>query len=493
MTDIALDAPESAPDPAPTYRSVLNHQPVRIVALSRFLSRMAGQIMSYGIMVFLAVAGASQLEISVAKSAAFVAALLFGLQGGMLADSRSKRQILLVGFVALAAVCFLTPFLLGTSSGDLLFVIFVASAINQVVGPGLKSIVAIVASPAELATTSALVNIVGSIGSSIGSTLIAPVLIKQSGIEAILIATGILYLLSAVRIYRLPSAEEMGKIEPTRNLRELDWKPRALSLRYNANWIMANRPIASMMLVGALSAALLHGVSALIPLFVRDVLDQDPTNSVYIFFLSGVGFFVGAAISPRLIHAYGERRVAVWSLLLMAVSITLLGAIDLVATPLSYLSPFRLLNIFFDAHISNTVLAAGVISFPANLGSTMCLQAVQVYINRTVPADRQGGIFGLQQVQENALNLIVIILLGALAAVTGPQYIFLVAPFIVVAIALALIAYSSRHTTGKTPHLSESIDFLIEDVPPQTIENVDPTHQPERPQSPAENDNTASQ
>ena len=170
-----------------------------------------------------------------------------------------------------------------------------------------------------------------------------------------------------------------------------------------------------------------------------------------------------------------------------------LGAIDLVATPLSYLSPFRLLNIFFDAHISNTVLAAGVISFPANLGSTMCLQAVQVYINRTVPADRQGGIFGLQQVQENALNLIVIILLGALAAVTGPQYIFLVAPFIVVAIALALIAYSSRHTTGKTPHLSESIDFLIEDVPPQTIENVDPTHQPERPQSPAENDNTASQ
>ncbi len=211
MTEIALDAPESAPDAAPTYRSVLNHQPVRIVALSRFLSRMAGQIMSYGIMVFLAVAGASQLEISVAKSAAFVAALLFGLQGGMLADSRPKRQILLVGFVALASVCFLTPFLLGTSSGDLLFVIFVASAINQVVGPGLKSIVAIVSSPAELATTSALVNIVGSIGSSVGSTLIAPVLIKQSGIEAILIATGILYLLSAVRIYRLPSAEEMGK------------------------------------------------------------------------------------------------------------------------------------------------------------------------------------------------------------------------------------------------------------------------------------------
>ena len=472
MTEIALDEPESAPDAAPTYKSVIGHVPVRIVALSRFLSRMAGQVMSYGIMVFLAVEGASQLEISVAKSAAFVAALLFGLQGGMLADSRPKRQILLVGFVALAAVCFLTPFLLGTSSGDLLFIIFVASAINQVVGPGLKSIVAIVSTPAELATTSALVNIVGSIGSSIGSTLIAPVLIKQSGIEAILVATGILYLLSAVRIYKLPSAEEMGSHEATRKLSSLDWKPRALSLRYNANWVMANRPVASMILVGALSAALLHGVSALIPLYVRDVLDSDPTNSVYIFILSGVGFFVGAFISPKLIHSFGERRVAVWSFVLMAVSLTLFAFISQLATPLAFLSPLRLLNLFEGVDISDPVLAAGVISFPANLGSTMCLQAVQVYINRTVPQDQQGGIFGLQQVQENALSLVVVLLIGGIATITGPQYIFLIAPIVVGLMGIALIDYSVRHSSGKMPHLSQTIEFLTEDVPPQEIHDV---------------------
>jgi MFS family permease len=472
VTDTTIELLQPADDPAPNYRSVLRHTPVRIVALSRFLSRMGAQIMTYGIMVFLAAAGASQFEISVANSAGFLAALLFGLQGGMLADSRPKRQILLVGFAALGAVCLLTPWLLGTSDLDLLVVIFVSSAISQVVTPGLKSIVAIVSTPAELATTSALVNILGSIGSSVGSTLIAPVLIKRSGIEAILIAAGILYLLSAIRIYRLPAAEAFGKIEITRNWRELDWKPRALSLRYNANWIMANRPIASMLLVAALSAALLHGQDALIPLYVRDVLDQDPTNSVYIFILSGVGFFVGAAISPRVIHAYGERRVAVCSLLLMAVSISLLGVIELVATPLSYLSPFRLLNTFFDTQLSNAVLAAGVIAFPANLGSTMCLQAVQVYVNRTVPENQQGGIFGLQQVQENAFNLVVIILLGAIATVTGPQYVFLIAPVVVALIGLALISYSFRHTTGKTPHLTESIDFLIEDLPPQEIQDV---------------------
>lgn len=472
MTERVVAQPESAPQASPSYRSVLSHQPVRIVALSRFLSRAGGQIMTYGIMVFLAVEGANQLEISFAKSAAFLAALLFGLQGGMLADSRPKRQILLVGFALLAAVSFLTPFLLGTDAGDLLFVIFAASAINQVVGPGLKSIVAIVSSPAELATTSALVNIVGSIGSSIGSTLIAPVLIKQSGIDAILIAAGIFYTLSAVRIYRLPAAEALGKHEATRDIRSLDWKPRALSLRYNANWIMANRPVASMLLVAALSASLLQGVTALVPLFVKDVLDSDPTNSVYIFFLSGVGFFVGAAFSPKLIRKFGERRVAVTSLLLMAVSVILLAFIEAVAKPLALLNPFQLTNLLDLTDMSDAVLAAGVISFPANLGSTMCLQAVQVYINRNVPEDQQGGIFGLQQVQENALNLIVILLLGGLAYITGPQYIFFFAPIVVALVGLALIAYSYRHTTGHMPGIGKSIHFLTDDVPPQEIHSV---------------------
>jgi MFS family permease len=433
---------------------------------------MGGEVMAYGIMVFLAAEGASQFEISISKSAAFVAALLFGLQGGLLADSRPKRQILLIGFALLGVVCFITPFLLGTSIGDLLFAIFVSSAINQVVSPGFKSIVAIVSTPVELATTSALVNIIGSIGSSIGSTFIAPVLIKRSGIDAVLVVSGVLYLLSAIRIYRLPAAEAFGKHETIGKLRDLDWKPRALSLRYNGNWIMANRPVASMMLVAVLSAALLQSVTALIPLFVRDVLDVDPTNSVYVFILSGVGFFVGAAISPMLIKKFGERHVAIWSLVVMAVSFALFSAIDLVDKPLATISPLRLANIFLDADLSDAVLAVGLLALPANLGSTMCLQAVQVYINRTVPENQQGGVFGLQQVQENAFNLVAILTLGGIATIIGPQRIFLIAPIIVGVLGLALITYSFRHTTGKVPHLSQSIDFLIEGTRPEEIHDV---------------------
>jgi MFS family permease len=395
------------------------------------------------------------------------------LQGGLLADSRPKRQVLMLGFGIQAVLCFVTPFTIGTDVGDLLFVIFVTSAISQVVTPGMKSIVAIVATPAEMATTSALVNIVGSLGSAVGSAFIAPLLIKTSGIEAILLVTGVLYLLSAIRIYKLPTSEKRGRLkEQTKSLREVDWRPRALSLRYNAEWIMANRPVASMLLVGGLSGALYQGINTLFPVYVREVLHADPTNSIYIFAPSGVGYLIGAFGSPYFIRWLGERRVAVWSLVLMAIGMVLLGFIDVFAPWLAVVSPLRIVNLFADPPLSELVLAAGVAAMPANLGSTAASQAVQVYINRNVPVRTQGGIFGLGEVQENALNLTSIFLLGLVATVTGPQYVFIVAPLVVGTIVMGLLGYAFRTTTGERADLSESIDFIIEDVPPQKIKNV---------------------
>ncbi len=74
--------------------------------------------------------------------------------------------------------------------------------------------------------------------------------------------------------------------------------------------------------------------------------------------------------------------MSVWSLVLMAVSVILFSMINLLDKPLAVISPLRLVNLFTDADLSDAVLAAGLIAFPANFGSTMCLQAVQVYINR---------------------------------------------------------------------------------------------------------------
>jgi len=164
--------------------------------------------------------------------------------------------------------------------------------------------------------------------------------------------------------------------------------------------------------------------------------------------------------------------VAIWSLVWMAAGLVLLGLIDVVDEPLSIVSPLRVANLFVDQPLSTAMLAAGVAAIPANLGSTAATQAVQVYINRTVPVRNQGGVFGLQQVQQNALNLTSIFLLGAVATVTGPQYVFIAAPLVGGSIVMGLLGYTFRATTGKLGDFAQGIAFMAEDAPPEEVEDI---------------------
>jgi MFS family permease len=226
---------------------------------------------------------------------------------------------------------------------------------------------------------------------------------------------------------------------------------------------MAHRPIASMLLVGILCAALFEGINSLLPVYTREVLDEDPANMIYIFAPAGIGYLIGAVGGPRLIHRFGERRLAVYSLVLMITGAFLLGAINAVAPFFAWFSPLRLLEPLFGVELSDQVLAAGMIALPANLGSTAASQSVQVYINRHVPVIEQGGIFGLQQVQQNAFNLASVFILGIVATITGPQYIFFVAPLVVGSIVLMLVRYSFRHTSEEPIQRGDAAHFLIDE------------------------------
>jgi predicted MFS family arabinose efflux permease len=128
----------------------------------------------------------------------------------------------------------------------------------------------------------------------------------------------------------------------------------------------------------------------------------------------------------------------------------------------------RILELF-GMEFSDLVLAAGVIVIPANFGSTAASQSVQVYINRHVPVVEQGGIFGLQQVQQNAFNLAAVFLLGVVATLTGPQYVFFVAPLVVGAAVLLMVRYSFRHAGQEEVRRGEATRFLIEQRPEDDV------------------------
>lgn len=430
----------------PSFRAALKLPGVGILATSRAASKLAMAVVSYGSMVYLATQGASQLQISLVAASSYAAALFFGIQGGSLTDSLSKRIALIIGYLLQAALCILIPIFWGTEVGALMLIMFLTSAINQIVTPSIKSATALVSTPSQLATVSASISVIGSIASAIGSSFLAPILIKYTSINTVLVVGGVIYIIGALRTYKLPKVESTMQIRDA--FQSVDWKPKALSLRWNAEWIMAHRGVGTILLSGAIVVAMFEAFNTLIPVYVRDVLEADPANAVYIFAPAGIGFLIGTFATPKLIHSIGERRLILGSLLLLSVSMVLFGLVELVAPVLAPFSPLRLLAWLFDADINDKVLAASLIAVPANFGSTAAGAAVQVYVNRVVPLARQGATFGLEEVQENALTLVAVLALGAIANVVGPAVVFVFTPIVAVGAVIWMLEYSYRETAG---------------------------------------------
>src|SRR6476620_3951596 len=174
------DKPQGRQRP-PGYLALLRRPAVEVVLFSQILSRAGSQILSYGSMVHLAGIGGSQIEISLLSASGTLAALVFGVRGGAVADSVPKRVALGLSYAAQAALCFVVPRYLGTGVGALLLLIFAVSILTQITSPALKVAVALVATAAELATVTVLLGFAGGIGTAIGSAILAPVLIKQWG------------------------------------------------------------------------------------------------------------------------------------------------------------------------------------------------------------------------------------------------------------------------------------------------------------------------
>ena len=428
---------------------------IKELVLARASSKLAIALLSYGGMVFLARQGASDLAVVAVSASGYLAALLFALQGGTLADILPKRWALFSGMLLQAILCFIFPTVFGADVLPLIALLFVISAISQVTTPAMKSAVMLVTTMAEVVAVSALIGLLGSIGSAIGSTFLAPLIVRYAGIQMVMYVAGVVLLIAALKSLELPSDAGLPRAQRDRVFREAVMTPRRL-----ATWAGGMPGVASMVMLGALVVALYEGINSLLPVYVRDVLHADPVMSVYIFAPAGVGFLVGTLLTPPTIKAVGERVVAAISFLLIAGGAVMLGSIHEVAHWVAPYSPLRIVEPF-GVSLSDPILAAGVIVIPANLGSTMAAGTVQAFINKFVPLDRQGRTFGMQEVLEQAVTIVTLLVLGGVSTLIGARVVFLVAPLVVVTFGVVFIRYSYRSIGQNPPRTLEATQALV--------------------------------
>lgn len=439
-------------------KRALRDPAVRALIGSRLASVLGIATLSYGAMIYLATTGAPQITISLMGATRYLAALLFGIGGGALADAMSKRSAMVTAYALQAAACFVFPTVFGTGVLSLILLIFVVSMLGQIVTPAVKAATALVTSAAQVAVVAAIITLAGGIGSALGTTILAPLLINFSTLQMLSYVSGAVLAFGAIRAMHVPPEVDTSSL--TRAARTTDWRKTVPTLRNTAQWLTANRKVGGMLLVGSMVVALFDGLNTLMPVYVRDVLEADPTSTVYILAPGGIGFLVGTAVGPWLMDRRGERALGVAALMLLSLGFILFGVIDLVAPLLAPFSPLRLLGIF-GITLSPEIEAAGLISILTALGSTGAGAAVQTYVNRYVLLARQATTFGMQEVLDNALTLFAVLALGGLATLFGSRLVFIVAPPLIVGVVIALIRACFRVTDQDPPEARAILRALL--------------------------------
>lgn len=412
---------------------------VQVLLVSRLLSELGLATLTYGAMVHVARGGSSQIEVTLLTTAGAVAALVFGLQGGALADSMSKRVALGLGYLLQAALCVVVPLTIGTTFLSLLLLVFSVRLLTQIVSPAVKSAVVLVAGAGEIATAIALLTMAGGIGSGLGTAILAPALIQIFDIQIMLFVIAAILLLAAVRTIRLPSERHVVAADIDSQAVEA-----TLSIRTAGAWLLANPALASIISSGAIVAVLNDVFESLQPIFVRDTLGTDPADSVYVFAPGLIGTVFAVLLSPLLVRWPGERWLIGLSLGSFTVAMVLLGFIESVAPYLAPYSPLHLLSPF-GLSFSEPVLAAGLVGILVKFGGGAANTAVQSFINRQVSFGQQGAAFGMQNFLQNALGVAGTLGFGLLATRYGTSFVFVAAPIVVVAIVAVLI----RRGAGK--------------------------------------------
>ena len=109
VSDLAVEQQEQQ-----LRKRAMQDPAVRALIGSRLASVLGIATLTYGAMIYLAAIGAPQIVISLTGATRYLAALLFGIGGGALADAMSKRTAMVTAYILQAAACFIIPTVWGT-------------------------------------------------------------------------------------------------------------------------------------------------------------------------------------------------------------------------------------------------------------------------------------------------------------------------------------------------------------------------------------------
>ena len=404
--------------------SVLKNEDFRRLCAAQFTSLTATYAIYFASMALVEEVTRSSAQMGLMIFSSTLPGLLFGLLAGVVVDRRERVGVLVTsnvlrGLVALGflgAVHFLPP-------TSLLLAIylcnFALSALVQFVAAAEGATLPRLVGEERLMAANSLFNLSSLGAQGAGLVVLAPVLIKLAGVEAVALISSILLAGAAGLVAWLPREEIAQGSREVRTLAKL-WG----DLREGWRFIAADRLVSLATLQLTLTSTVALVLSTLVPGFVARILGLRVEDVAYMIIPTGVGFGLGLALvglRGRLLSKSGWINAGLMTLGLALASMTRL-------TGLGGLSWLPFLGI----------------SFALGLGFAWVTIPAKTLLQERPPAPMRGRVISTQLVLGNAANTLPLPLAGGLADLIGIRKVLL----ILACVTLGAAAASVHRTRG---------------------------------------------
>lgn len=420
-----LPADLAALDAGDELEPVYLNRDFRVLWLARTLGQIAAQAAQFGTLILIIEGTNSGLHASLLVLTWVLPQAIVGLVSGVVVDAVSKRWLLAVANALRAFACF--AFITSSQGTEQIYEVVIAlSVLGPFIGPAESALVPTLVGRKQLTSANAFLNLLRYAAQVAGLAILAPVLIRTSGVDALFVVMGMLFAAAAIYAALIPSAP--GRRDPV--FPDEAARGRRGSLAVALRYVRADRDVFRATIQLSLLSATLPLLAALLPVFLTGVLDQRVSDLPVVLAPTVIGMLLGL----RLVSSFARRRDPAWigaiGLALFIVGLELLAFIEPLQAAIGGTLGFGDTGLGPLPDLTAEAQLVMVIAFPLGFAFSLVSVAANAVLNTCVPLRMQGRVFALQVALAAVASVPPLIVGGALVEVIDVRIVFGLTPLL---------------------------------------------------------------
>jgi MFS family permease len=389
------------------------HSNLSLYYAARFSGQLAHNLFLATLLVIAGTGGHTAAGLGSLMAATTIAAVVFGIPGGALADRLGPGRGFALG--ASLRCLFIALALLGFSGhGSIIVIAFLYAAVSQVHNPSEMALVKVLCASSAGRVHSLLVALQYG-GQGLGFLVLAPVLYLWGGVQAALagsLALMLLHMLAtsvlALRIRTSDREDALLRRGPFAGMRE------TLSV------FSHSEPARDALAVLAVKSLVGQVILLAFPLYVRHDLSLGTGGAVVLLAPGVAGVAAGILWGATFLKLDGAIRAMRLSILGLAIAVFALAALDYGVTFAFAASQVQAL-VRFEAALNMTAVVAMPVAFLVGASLSVALVSSRVALTAAAPLGIQSRVFAVQATVSDALVVVPVLFAGVAAEFLGAR------------------------------------------------------------------------